>query len=133
MVMQKISQSQLLIREQDAQFRVVQAISGDPRVAQRELSREMGVSLGRAHYCLASLIEIGWAKIDRLRASARKKQCAYNLTPRALAKKMMIAARYLGRKTAEYEAFKREIDLLRKEMGLDDRRSSSVVKSNIVE
>lgn len=111
----------------------MQAIAGNPRIAQRELAREMGVSLGRAHYCLASLIEIGWVKVDHLRASARKKQYAYILTPRGLAQKAVIAVRYLRRKTAEYEALKREIEILREEMGVDEHRPSSVVKCSIVE
>lgn len=108
-----------LTRKQEAEFRIMHAIATNPMVTQRELANQMGVSLGRAHYCLTSLIEVGWVKIERFRASSDKKQYAYILTPSGMAQKAEITGRFLKRKIEEYEALKREIEVLREFASLD--------------
>lgn len=108
-----------LTRKQEAQFRVMQAIVNNPNITQRELASQMGVSLGRAHYCLASLLEVGWVKMSRFRGSSEKKQYAYILTPSGISQKAEITGRFLKRKIDEYQALKREIEVLREEIGVD--------------
>jgi len=108
-----------LTRKQEAEFRIMQAIATNPRVTQRELANQMGISLGRAHYCLTSLIEVGWVKIERFCASSDKKQYAYILTPIGMAQKAEITGRFLKRKLEEYEALKREIEALCEVVELD--------------
>ena len=116
LIMQDDPTSPPLTRKQEAQFRVMRVIAVNPRITQRQLAIEMGVSLGRAHYCLSSLVEVGWVKIDHFRASSNKMQYAYILTPSGIAHKAAIASRFLKRKTEEYDALKREIDCLHKEL-----------------
>ena len=94
----------------------MQAIASNPKITQRKLASEMGVSLGRAHYCLASLLEVGWVKIDRFKGSSEKKRYAYILTPSGLTQKAEITGRFLKRKIEEYEALRREIEALHEEI-----------------
>ncbi len=108
-----------LTRAQEAQFRVMQAISANPNITQRELASQMGVSVGSAHYCLVSLIEVGWVKIDRFRTSTNKEQYAYILTPHGISQKAAITGRFLKRKIEEYKALKQEIEALRAEIGME--------------
>ena len=41
----------------DAHYRLLRLIDAKPRLTQRELAREMGVSLGKVNYCVSALIE----------------------------------------------------------------------------
>lgn len=93
-------------------------------MSQRELSKELGVSLGKAHYILNSLIEVGLVKADNFRRSDNKLGYAYLLTPQGIAEKAAVTARFLARKRREYIEIEqqiadltREVELMRRESG----------------
>ena len=93
-------------------------------MSQRELSKELGVSLGKAHYILNSLIEVGLVKADNFRRSDNKLGYAYLLTPQGIAEKAVVTARFLARKRREYIEIEqqiadltREVELMRRESG----------------
>ena len=88
----------------------------DPNLSQRELAREMGVSLGKTNYCLKGLMERGWLKARNFKNSNNKIAYAYILTPTGISEKAKITARYLKRKVHEYEALKIEIEKLRQQV-----------------
>lgn len=60
------------VRQQEAQFRVMQAIAENPNITQRQLASLLGISLGRTNYCLASLIQVGWGKFGNFRRASNK-------------------------------------------------------------
>lgn len=91
-------------------------IEQHPNLSQRELAREMGVSLGKTNYCIKGLIEKGWLKARNFKNSKNKIAYAYVLTPMGLSEKGKITARYLKRKIYEYEILKIEIEKLRQEV-----------------
>ena len=41
----------------EAHYRLLRLLDASPRLTQRELAREMGVSLGKVNYCVNALIE----------------------------------------------------------------------------
>jgi EPS-associated MarR family transcriptional regulator len=88
----------------------------DPNLSQRELAREMGISLGKTNYCLKGLMEKGWLKACNFKNSNNRISYAYILTPTGLSEKAKITARYLKRKIHEYETLKSEIERLRQEV-----------------
>jgi EPS-associated MarR family transcriptional regulator len=102
---------------EDAHFRVMRLLEQDPNISQREMARELGVSLGATNYILRALVEHGFVKLGRFTASPTKGRYAYVLTPRGAAEKAAITGRFLARKIAEYEQLKREIEALRAEAG----------------
>lgn len=85
-------------------------------MSQRELAREMGVSLGKTNYCIKGLMEKGWLKARNFKNSNNKIAYTYMLTPKGVSEKAKITARYLKNKVHEYEALKDEIKMLRKEV-----------------
>lgn len=87
-------------------------------MSQRDISSELGVSLGSINYCLRALAEKGQVKVRNFRASDNKLRYAYVLTPRGLEERARLTARFLRRKMAEYDALKAEIESLQKEMEL---------------
>ena len=102
---------------EDAHFRMMRLIEARPDISQRELSRELGLSLGAVNYCLNALIEKGHVKMRNFRASENKLGYAYLLTPAGLAQKTRMTRAFLARKMTEYEALKAEIESIEAELG----------------
>jgi EPS-associated MarR family transcriptional regulator len=84
-------------------------------VSQRHLAEQLGVSVGKVNYCLKALIDRGLVKANNFRNSQNKRAYLYVLTPKGVSEKSRNAVQFLQRKTAEYEALRREIDRLRRE------------------
>lgn len=97
-------------------FRVLRALEHNPQLSQRDLARELGVSLGGVNYCVKALINRGSIKVENFRASDNMIRYAYILTPEGLAEKGRMTGRFLKRKMREYEALKAEIEGLQDEV-----------------
>lgn len=97
-------------------FRVLQAIEKNPKASQRELAKELGVSLGSVNFCLKALVDKGLVKIENFVKSDHKKGYAYYLTPMGVVEKGEITAQFLKRKVAEYELLKKEIKELQSQV-----------------
>lgn len=95
----------------------------NPELSQRELSRRLGISLGRVNYCLQALAEKGWLKLENFRQSPHKQRYFYALTPAGIAKKSAMAGRFLKRKMAEYEHLKAQIAMLEDELPVKDEHA----------
>ncbi len=98
-------------------FHVLRTLEANPRTSQRELADSMGMSLGKANYCLKALLDKGLIKMQNFRNSRNKLAYAYLLTPAGVAAKTSLTARFLKRKMAEYEALRVEIEELKREVG----------------
>ena len=97
---------------EDARFRVLRLIEADGDLTQRQIAEALGLSLGVVNYCLKGLIEKGAIKANNFCASNAKWRYAYVLTPKGFADRAMLTARYLQRRTSEYEALRAEIETL---------------------
>ncbi|RZU99587.1 MarR family EPS-associated transcriptional regulator [Spiribacter vilamensis] len=98
-------------------LRALEALERDPTLSQRALSRELGVSLGKTHYCLRALIDKGLVKLSNFQHSPRKLRYVYLLTPQGIEEKTRITFTFLRRKEAEYQALQAEIAELRARVG----------------
>jgi EPS-associated MarR family transcriptional regulator len=96
--------------------KILKKLQEDPRISQRDLARDLGISLGRANYCLRALMDKGLIKANNFKNNRNKKAYMYLLTPRGMAEKARATARFLEVKVAEYEALQREIDNLRQDV-----------------
>ena len=110
--------------QEDTHFRVLALLERNPDISQRELAKELGISLGGVNYSLRALIEKGLLKAQNFSSSQKKLAYAYILTPKGLAEKSLLTARFLRRKMDEYEALKAEIESL--QHALQDQRQSSM-------
>lgn len=98
---------------------VLKFLQANPNLSQRELAEAMGVSLGKANYCLKALVEKGFVKLGNFSRSQNKRAYAYLLTPAGIEEKTRIVLAFLKRKEAEFEAIHREIQQLRAELPAD--------------
>jgi EPS-associated MarR family transcriptional regulator len=85
------------------------------QISQRELASSLGMSLGKANYCLRALIAKGFVKAERYRNSKNKLAYFYLLTPAGVAGSAELVRQFLSRKTREYDRLRLEIAQLRRE------------------
>lgn len=100
----------------EVHYKILKVIETAPEISQRDLARELGVSVGKANYCLRALMEKGLIKANNFKNSRNKQAYMYLLTPRGIVEKAQVTSRFLQRKVAEYEALRHEIESLRQDM-----------------
>lgn len=96
-------------------YKILKMLEANPESSQRDLARELGISLGRVNFCLKALVEVGLLKATNFRNSRKKLAYMYLLTPRGVKEKSLITERFLKAKLQEYEALEAEITMLRSE------------------
>ena len=99
-------------------YKILNLVEAKPRLSQRELARDLGISLGKVNFCLQSLIGMGLIKANNFRNSQNKLSYMYLLTPSGVEAKTSITLRFLKAKIQEYEMLKIEIETL--QMHVDD-------------
>ena len=104
------------LMSEELNYKVIKLIEQDAEISQRELSKELGVSLGKVNYCLRALIDKGWVKAKNFKNSSNKMAYRYLLTPHGVQQKTTLTAQFLKRKLAEYEDLQREIACLQSEV-----------------
>lgn len=98
----------------------------NPEISQRQLARKLGISLGKANYCLKALIEKGVIKAGNFRNSKNKKAYFYKLTPKGIEEKANVTMRFLKRKVQEHQAIQAEISALKKEVMHNENKRSDL-------
>ncbi len=96
-------------------YKILKVLEHHPEISQRDLARELDVSLGRVNFCLKALIDVGLLKATNFRNHKNKLAYMYLLTPRGIKEKSLITERFLKLKLQEYEALEAEINMLRTE------------------
>ena len=104
------------MNNQELEYRALKILEQQPDLTQRQLAEQLGVSLGKTHYLVKSLIDVGWVKLDNFQRSDDKWGYAYLLTPMGIVEKAAIAARFLVRKQREYTQLQQEITELQEEV-----------------
>ena len=99
-------------------YKLLKLLHENPEMNQREIASALGLSLGKANFCLRALIDKGWIKVGNFSRSQNKKAYVYLLTLRGIEEKAAVTREFLERKQKEYEALKDEIKEL-----MDEARS----------
>ena len=103
------------MNNKDIHLDLLRKLELNPEYTQRELSKEMGISLGKVNYCIKKLVEKGWVKLTNFSHNPNKVGYAYLLTPRGIEEKTKLTLSFLNRKIIEYEILKKEINELKLE------------------
>ncbi|MCP5358029.1 MAG: MarR family EPS-associated transcriptional regulator [Pseudomonadales bacterium] len=105
---------------EEAGFHILRKLEAQPRITQRQLAQDLGISLGKVNYCLQALIEKGMIKARNFSNNPNKKGYLYVLTPTGLESKAAITRRFLQRKMNEYEALRHEIEALQQDIAASE-------------
>lgn len=103
-------------------YKILKLVESNPSISQRELARELGISLGKTNFCLKALIDVGLLKATNFRNNKNKLAYMYLLTPRGIEEKASITMRFLKYKIQEYEALQSEIEELRRDAKSNEDR-----------
>jgi len=98
-------------------YRILKLLEKNPTASQRDIARELGVSLGRVNFCLQALVEKGLIKVNNFRHNESKRAYLYYLTPKGMKEKASVTVRFLKVKLDEYENLKLEVAQLQREAG----------------
>jgi EPS-associated MarR family transcriptional regulator len=95
--------------EQD-HFEVLRKIQKKPESSQRELAEELGFSLGKLNYCLKSLQEKGFVKLQNFQKQSNKiNYLRYIITPKGISERTKLTINFMKRKMKEYNELKKEL------------------------
>lgn len=96
-----------------SRYRVLKLLQENPAMSQRELARALGVSLGKANYCLRALVGRGLIKMRNFKNNENRRAYMYYLTQAGMEEKALMTIEFIRRKIDEFEALKLEIEQLR--------------------
>lgn len=102
--------------DEETHYRLLNLIQENPKISQRQLAEEMGVSVGKINYCIKALVKAGQIKLNNFKHSKNKFGYVYLLTPKGIRDKTKVTLRFLEIKKRQYESIKKEIDELQKQM-----------------
>ena len=100
----------------DNEYTLLKILKDNPDMTQRQLSKELGLSLGKTNYLIHALMGKGWVKLTNFRRSNKKLGYLYLITPKGIEEKSILAKNFLERKSAEYIKLKEEIEILKSEL-----------------
>tara|TARA_Y200000002_G_scaffold343247_1_gene315608 strand:+ start:1561 stop:1866 length:306 start_codon:yes stop_codon:yes gene_type:complete len=91
-------------------FEILRKVEKNPKSSQRELAKELGLSLGKLNYCLKALKDKGLIKINNFKKNENKERYFYILTPKGLVEKTKLTINFMKRKMQEYDELKKELE-----------------------
>lgn len=100
----------------ESHFKTLKELARNNELSQRDLSRKVGLSLGRVNYIINSMIEKGYIKAKRFKNSRNKLAYMYVLTPKGMKKRIEATRSFLNKKTEEYSSLIKEIEELKEEI-----------------
>ena len=100
---------------EESYLKVLRILESNPCISQRDLSKVLGVSLGKTNYCIKALLDKGLIKMQNFRNSKNKLAYAYLLTPLGVEQKARMTVEFLQIKVREYERLHTEIAELKRE------------------
>jgi|TARA_B100001079_G_C16300015_1_gene465008 EPS-associated MarR family transcriptional regulator len=100
----------------ELRYKIIRHLEADPYLSQRALAKALGISLGKANYCLQALMQKGLIKAGNFHHSKNKRMYMYVLTPRGIEERAKATVRFLRRKMEENKAIVAEIEQLRGEI-----------------
>ena len=99
----------------ESQFKALRELEKDSTLSQRDLSKKVGLSVGRVNYIINALLNKGFIKAQRFKNSKNKIGYMYILTPKGISERIAQTQTFLRKKKEEYIRLRQEIEALREE------------------
>ena len=104
------------MKKSKAEYIILKKLNNNSNLTQRELSKELNVSLGKTNYVINALIDKGWLKLKNFKRSDKKLGYSYLITPEGIINKSKLTRSFFRSKSEEYNILKKEIEMLKKEL-----------------
>ena len=99
-------------KNSEEELEVLRNIESNPRLTQRQMAKELGVSLGKTNYIVNALLDKGFLKVNNFRKSDNKLGYLYSITPKGFEKRRKLTSLFLERKAIEFDKLKEELERL---------------------
>ena len=96
------------------EFNVLRKINKKPTSTQRELAKDLNLSLGKINYCLKALNKKGLIKLKNFKKNPNKFTYTYLITPKGISEKTRLTINFMKLKMKEYDELKNELSLKNK-------------------
>ena len=103
------------MEKSDNEYKILKIFQDNPNATQRQVAKELNLSLGKTNYIIRALVDKGWIKLSNFRRSDNKLGYIYLLTKQGIAEKSVLTQIFLRKKSEEYNRLKKEIEMLKKE------------------
>ena len=70
--------------DKEIHLNLLNLLQKKPELTQREMKKQMGVSLGKVNYCISALTIKGMIKVERFKKVKNKSAYMYRLTPKGI-------------------------------------------------
>ena len=104
------------MHKSDTEYIILKILKDNPKMTQRQIAEELGLSLGKTNYVIKALIDKSWLKLNNFKRSDNKLGYIYLLTSMGISEKTTLAQKFLRRKSEEYNRLKEEIEKLKSEL-----------------
>jgi len=104
----------------ELRYKLLRALEQNPNLTQRQMSKALGISLGKVNFCIKASLAIGLIKAENFKNSKNKLGYAYILTSKGIEEKSAVTTRFLHRKLQEYAEIEKEIKLMKLELNPSD-------------
>ena len=98
----------------ERELEILRNIESNPRLTQRQMAKELGLSLGKTNYIVNALLDKGFLKVKNFRKSDNKLGYLYTITPKGFEKRRKLTSLFLERKSLEFDKLKAELERLNK-------------------
>lgn len=102
------------INHSETELEILRNIEANPNLTQRQMAKDLGVSLGKTNYLIKALLEKGLLKVNNFKSSQNKLSYLYLLTPEGVDAKRRLTLLFLRRKSEEFDKLKKEMELIDK-------------------
>ena len=96
------------------EFNVLRNLNKKPTSTQRELAKDLNLSLGKINYCLKALNKKGLIKLKNFKKNPNKFTYTYLITPKGISEKTRLTINFMKLKMKEYDELKNELSLKNK-------------------
>jgi len=91
-------------------FAILRNLHKNPNYSQRDLAKELGLSLGKLNYCIKALKDKGLVKIRRFKKTPNKiGHIKYVLTSQGISLRTKLTINFMKKKMKEYDELKMEL------------------------
>ena len=90
-------------------FKILRKIGKKSELSQREIAKDLDLSLVKVNYCLTELKKKGLIKINNFKKNKNKSNYIYLLTPKGITEKTKITIRFMKEKMREYDELKKDL------------------------
>ena len=91
-------------------FNILRKVDRKPNFSQREMAKDLDLSLGKIDYCLDELRKKGLLKLQNFTNNPKKSKYIYVLTPKGVSEKTKMTIDFMKRKMQEYDELKKELN-----------------------